>query len=136
MSSSLEKASLPDGWSRSVVVRHLENPYSAEALAEPRKDWIEVGPLGVNHFDAAKPVQGHIVPIKREDQDFNPYSEPDQCTEAHVLFLSAAKLVLGRRYMQTRIFFDHFSSPLQPYQTHTFNEPHMDGTMPGGFNPG
>lgn len=133
MNSPLEVL-LPDGWQESVVVRHIDSPYSPQALAEPRKDWLELAPLDVSDLPIPQAVPFPLRPIKQVGEEFDPTEQPPEYSEGHLIFIGAAKLILGSAYPGSRIFFDHFSAHLYPGQVHTFAQPHMDGTMPGGIN--
>lgn len=125
---------LPTEWKESIVVRHLENPYSAEALAEPQKNWIEVDHLELNDFPPAEPVSFPLKPLKQSGEDFILEDQSEIYQQAHQAFMCAAQLIMKASFKNSRVFFDHFSSPLYIGQTHTFSSPHMDGTMPGGVN--
>ncbi len=131
---SCVEVALPSGWQESVVARHVASPYSPQALAEPRKDWLELAPFDVSDLPIPQPTPFPLRPIKQAGEEFDPAEQPSEYTEAHLIFVGAAKLILGSAYPGSRIFFDHFSAHLYPGQVHTFAQPHMDGTMPGGVN--
>lgn len=128
---------LPETWRNSVVVRHVDEPYSDAALAEEVKDWIEVATLDITDFVKPNPFLIPRFTIKQPGSDFDPSSQEVMYEDAHQLFMDAARKILGPdRLFDARIFFDHASAHLAPGETHTFSEPHLDGTMPGGFNEG
>lgn len=134
MRASTYEVALPLSWQDSVVVKHIASPYSPQALAEPRKDWIEVAPYDIRNFSPASPVPFPLLPIKRSGEELDVSEQRPEYIEAHLIFMSAAKFILGSNYLHSQVFFDHFSSHLHPGEVHTFSQPHMDGTMPGGVN--
>lgn len=132
MPSHIRALSLPAEWEATSVVRHLDSPYSEEALAEPVKSWIEVGNID---FSTVPHVGLHSLhennyAIKECNDDIN-LSIGSQLEGLHLMFTGAAKTVLGlERFNRSQIYFTHWSSDLSPGQHFTVTTPHLDGGLP------
>lgn len=123
---------LPDGWEKSTVVQFLDAPYSDEALAQPVKTWIDAAELDLAGLPPGDQSWAWGRTIKAPGANFYPSAHPELYVPLHTSFTDAARQILGEQlYSQANIYFDHSSSHLRPGQTFTFDEPHLDGTMPG-----
>jgi hypothetical protein len=74
--------------------------------------------------------------LKPPGENYRPEYEPVHYQGIHSMFMDTARLVLGDElYAQSNVYFDHWTSKLYPGQTFTFDEPHLDGRMPGASLP-
>jgi len=123
---------MPHEWQSTTVVRHLDAPYSDEALAVPHKDWIDVCAVDFVGFQPAPNGYGdNRERVKQSGQDFDVSTHPLQYHKAHKAFMTAARLILGdEKFLDSEIDFDHAYTHLDEGQVHSFDEPHMDGTHP------
>lgn len=128
---------LPQGWQQTNVVRHIDAPFSDEALAEPVQQWIDLGPANTEGL----PVPTHDDTswvVKRAGQELDLSAQQGPYAPLHARFFSAARAILGHeRYMSSSVRARHASAALEPGQTHTYPTPHRDAweapATPGGL---
>lgn len=89
---------LPVGWEQSIIARHLDAPYSREALAEPAKEVLDIGAVDFANIprDDDRHLFGDPV-IKWPDRTALSHSrsESEYLIAAHKLFLGAAAEIMG-----------------------------------------
>lgn len=118
---------LPADWQESVVARHLRDPYSAEALAEPYTDTLDLGEVdyaqisedGVIEYMLKAPGESPVIRDGQEDVEY-----------LHRAFMDAAQvLVGGEMFDASSILFRREASPVEAYfiQKYLWGDPHMDG---------
>jgi hypothetical protein len=120
-------AGMPAAWLDSSVVRHIDDPFSANALAEPFKSSIDLGEIDMEGCFGM-----HIAPLKVAGGEARLFpSLPEGQIAAHQMFIDAARLILGEsRYEQATINFTYRDNPVAPGSRQLGIRPHVDGKKP------
>lgn len=115
---------IPRDWLDTSVVRHVDDPYSVEALAEAEKTSIDLG-----YIDMTACVEGRGGSIKYRGVEAMISADlPEGLITAHHLFVDAAQRILSReRYLDSNIDFTYRSNPVPPGGRQVGGRPHLDG---------
>jgi hypothetical protein len=129
-SGLINLATSPTGWAQGSFVRHLKDPFSDAALAEPVKKYVDVGEVRIGrsrtHFPQVYPG-GHEIKKPGHDIQFPP-DEPGELLDMHGLFIAYAKKLVGRAtYLSSSLDFVHHVEDLEPGHDHRISTPHLDG---------
>jgi hypothetical protein len=121
-----------------TVVKHLDDPYSVAALAEPQKEFIDLGAIDVAHLPDAPEVSRFIADraIKLPGKDFDYAASDVRYRDQHLRVVLAAHAILGKEPLKSSsIYFTHRSGPLHPGETLSTNAdmPHLDGEYRGSL---
>ncbi len=117
-----------------IFTEFLDNPYSAEALALPRKDIVVADSVDLQGL-ATSFVDDRERTIKASGKEAVFAGSNSAYAPLHALFCKTIEEIFGQdNYEQARIYFDHFYSKLGTHDVGTFWLPHLDGTAPGGTN--
>lgn len=116
---------LPDNWQESGIARHVENPFSPEALAEPVKASLVVPGLDISAFDFGFPVEREAIKEPGDDE-IETYGD-DGVDAANNLFAEAAREVMGEAvFKAARIVLTYRNSIVQAEAKQRSLPPHVD----------
>lgn len=116
-----------------TVVKHLDDPYSVAALAEPHKDFVDLGPVDVAGLPEAANYARDIR-IKAPGDVFDFAASDPSYRNLHLRVVMAAHSIIGPGPLErSAIFFTHRSGRLSPGETLSVNadKPHLDGGFRG-----
>ena len=113
---------IPNGWEETSVARYIDDPYSAAALAETHKTYIDLGPVAMDACTDSMP--GVLKNWGKEPNIPNDVSPELRST--HERFIAASRVILGeQRFLRSSMSFTHRYGG----QNQAVLRPHLDGTI-------
>lgn len=130
---------LPKNWQESGIAEYLDDPMSPEALADPRKGYLELGEFAAldcvdpaTHPRLVPNVAGYATDAYELKMPHRPpelpVGKPETIYRVHELLLNAVQSIIGeKRFGRSRIEFGHRYGSVEEGGSQVALRPHVDG---------